>query len=258
VHGYTDPGDIPEVETIFQVFEGAGHETALIDGKGGRISGLEAGVSIVRNDVDFRWKDEAIYQPGYEDPECDLRVMENVIRIFVENRPTLLFVLLPGVDLAGHLYSHTSDEYLEAIETADRAIGMLVENLKELGVYENTLLFILSDHGMTGKDHGSRDPGDMTIPLIVRGPGVQVGEFTGGRIVDVAPTATALFGLRAPAGAQGRNLFGEEAAPLELAPVAVAAVLVVVIFCFALYMWGKRGREVAMPAQPAPASYDWF
>jgi len=227
-HGYSGPGDMPRVETVFQVFEAAGKRTALIDGKGGRIAGLEVGVSYVKNDFDYRWLGAVKWQPGSEDIDGDLRVMENAIKIFVENRPVLTFILLPQVDTVGHIYAHTSPNYLQAIEKADRAIGMLVDNLKEIGVYENTLLVILSDHGMTGKDHGSRDPGDMTIPLIFVGPGVSVGELPNAEIIDVAPTVTALFGLRAPAGSEGKNLFGEVGAQVEIILVVVAVVVVAI------------------------------
>lgn len=247
-HGYYEPGDTLRVETIFQVFEAAGKQTALIDGKGGRIAGLEVGVRYVKNDVDYRWLPGATeWQPGSEDLYGDLRVMENTIRIFVENRPVLTFVLLPQVDTAGHIYGHESTEYLRAIEKADRAVGMLVDNLKGLGVYEDTLLVILSDHGMTGRDHGW-DPEDVIIPVIFVGPGVVEGELSDVKIIDVSPTVTALFGLRAPAGSEGRNLFGEMGIRVELVLVAVAAAAVVIV-AVGIFV-KKRAREVAPPTQP--------
>jgi predicted AlkP superfamily pyrophosphatase or phosphodiesterase len=245
-HNYGDPGDFVRAETIFQVFEKTGYETCLVDGKGGRIAGLEVDVSYVITDTDYRWIDEEWAQ-GSEDPNGDLRVMENVIEILVENSPTLTFVLLPQVDTAGHLYGHTSEEYLQAIEKADQAVGILTDNLKELGIYESTLLVILSDHGMTGTTHGSRDPGDMTIPLIISGPSVKAGEFGNGRIIDVAPTVTTLFGLRAPASAEGRNLF-EEVAPVE-PTLAVAAAIAAAAIIFVVFL-RKRKREGIRPAPP--------
>jgi arylsulfatase A-like enzyme len=55
LHGFYAPGDELRAETIFQVFEEAGYKTALIDGKGGRIAGLEGNVTHVKMDVDYRW-----------------------------------------------------------------------------------------------------------------------------------------------------------------------------------------------------------
>jgi predicted AlkP superfamily pyrophosphatase or phosphodiesterase len=242
VHDFTSPKDEVEAETIFQVFEEAGYKTALVDGKGGRIAGLEVDVSYVKNDVNYRWLGAVQYQPGSEDPLGDIRVMETSIQIFVENRPTLMFVLLPMVDVAGHIYGHRSEEYLQAIEKADQAIGMLVDSLKELEIYDDTLLVIVSDHGMTGTSHGSRDSGDMTIPLIMRGPEVPVGDLGDVLITDVAPTVTALFGLQAPADAEGIVLFEvqieEEALPIAAilaAAVVVGAVVIVIVVGVLLY-----------------------
>ncbi|KXA99169.1 hypothetical protein AKJ42_03630 [candidate division MSBL1 archaeon SCGC-AAA261C02] len=50
--------DVPlEAETVFQVFEEAGYETAIVDGKGGeRIGGTEVDVTYVKNNVDYRWE----------------------------------------------------------------------------------------------------------------------------------------------------------------------------------------------------------
>gem|GEM_PF-907483 len=200
-HGYEGPGDSLEAETIFEVAENSGYRTALIDGKGGRIAGLERGVSYVKNDVDYR---------KIGDPDADLRVMENAIRIFVQHRPTIMFVLLPMVDSTGHSYGHTSQEYRRAIERADRAIGILVENLRALGLYENTYIVVVSDHGMTGTDHGSIELGDMAIPIIFSGPEIQGRKVRGAEIVDIAPTIADLLGVRRPSKCRGLSLFERE------------------------------------------------
>jgi parallel beta-helix repeat protein len=225
VHQYTYSGDNVEAETIFQVFEKASYKTAFISGKGGpdggRIAGLEVGVSYVKNDVDYRSLDAVTYEPGSEDPNGDIRVMENAIQIFVENRPTLMFVLLPLVDYTGHIYGHTSSEYLQAIEKADQAIGMLVDNLRGLGIYKDTLLIIVSDHGMTGTSHGSLDPGDMTIPLILQRPGIPIGDIGEVSITDVAPTVTSLVGLRAPENSKGNVIYKILEALIPRAPIYI-------------------------------------
>ncbi|GAI34082.1 unnamed protein product, partial [marine sediment metagenome] len=53
VHQYDEGGD-PMAETICEAFEEAGERTAFIDGKGGRILGLERGASYPAIDVDYR------------------------------------------------------------------------------------------------------------------------------------------------------------------------------------------------------------
>lgn len=232
-HGFYSPGDDLKAETIFQVFENLGMRTLLFDSKGGRINGLQADVAVVRNTKDYRWIGPS-WQRGSEDPEANLRVMEDALEDFMEGWITLMFVLLPQTDTMGHLYGHTSEQYLKAIETADQAIGMLVDNLRARGWLDETLIVITADHGMTGTDHGTDDPGDMTIPLIFFGPNVPPGEFGNGEIIDVAPTISALFGVRPPADSEGRILFeGREPAgeipTVAVAGVTVAAAIIIVI-----------------------------
>ena len=142
----------------------------------------------------------------------------------VVERPSLLFVLLPMIDATGHSYGHESTQYLQAIVEADEQVGRLIDKLQELDMYDNTLIVILADHGMTGTDHGSRDPGDMTIPLIIAGPRVSAGELENAEIVDVAPTITALVGLRAPESAEGKDLFENMSVPLVPPPEYVVIV----------------------------------
>ncbi|MEM2250482.1 MAG: alpha-amylase family glycosyl hydrolase [Candidatus Hadarchaeales archaeon] len=197
-HCYETSGDTLEAETIFEVAESYGYRTALLDGKGGRIAGLERGVTWVKNDVDYR---------AIGDPYADIRVMENAIKIFIQHKPTLMFVLLPMVDSTGHSYGHESQQYRQAIERADAAIGILVENLKNLGLYENTILIIVSDHGMTGTNHGSIELGDMAIPIIVSGSGIEKRKVLGAEIVDIAPTVADLLRIRKPNKCRGISLF---------------------------------------------------
>lgn len=234
------------VETIFQVFENAGKKTALVDGKGGtRIRGLEVGVTTVVNGIDFR------------ETTGDEGVMTTGLEIIQENKPALIFMLLPMVDYAGHTYGHTSSEYLEAVENADNQVGRLVSKLQELGLYDSTLIVIVSDHGMTVATHGTFSSSDMTIPLIFTGPGVKVGEFSGGKIIDVAPTVANLYGVKVPENSEGTNLFAETQAPLAsntMTIIAVVAIATVMVIVFIKFKSRKPAAEEIKPppAQPSP------
>jgi hypothetical protein len=197
--------------------EEAGRRTALVDGKGGRLKGLEIGVSYVAMDVDYRWD------------VGDEGAMDQALAILETKRPALLFVLLPMIDATGHSYGHESAQYLQAIVEADAQVGRLVDKLQELDIYDNTLIVILADHGMTGTSHGSSDPGDMTIPLIITGRRVPPGELENVKIVDIAPTLTALVGLPAPSQAEGKDLF--ENMPVPLIPPPDYIVIVTLDGC---------------------------
>ncbi len=60
--------------------------------------------------------------------------------------PALQMYYFPAVDKYGHEFGPQSREYDHAIEHVDRCIGHVVANLNQLGVLENTLLVLLSDH----------------------------------------------------------------------------------------------------------------
>lgn len=70
--------------------------------------------------------------------------------------------------------------YWNAIAVADQAIALIIKRLKELGVYEQTLVLITSDHGESLFDdrflgHGhALNQSQTRIPLIINQPGIQI------------------------------------------------------------------------------------
>jgi arylsulfatase A-like enzyme len=115
-----------------------------------------------------------------------------------------------------------SSAYIQALYDADileydqEVIGPVVEKLKELGIYDKTLIIICSDHGEEfyehkGYGHGTTLYDEVTrVPLIVRVPWAKGGkrgkEFT--QTVDIMPTILDLLGIPVPHQAQGRSLAG--------------------------------------------------
>jgi arylsulfatase A-like enzyme len=97
----------------------------------------------------------------------------------------------------------------------DGEVGALLKALKEMGVYENTLILLTSDHGEGFMEHGlishSSAPYDelIRVPLIVKLPG---SESSGARVdrqvrlIDVAPTILDYLDVAAPAGMDGVSL----------------------------------------------------
>ena len=107
--------------------------------------------------------------------------------------------------------SQSATAYDGEIAFADSIVGALVADLKRRGLYDGTLLVVLSDHGEGLGDHGRTEHGiflyreALQVPLVVKLPapaerGTRVGEPVG--LVDVLPTSPG-SSARASAGPPG-------------------------------------------------------
>ena len=79
---------------------------------------------------------------------------ENVLRDYVlpELAPDVVINWITQPDSAQHKYGARSPEAKAAIANADRNIGLVLERLKELALYDRTSIFVVSDHGFSHTD----------------------------------------------------------------------------------------------------------
>jgi arylsulfatase A-like enzyme len=107
------------------------------------------------------------------------------------------------------------DLYDGEIAYADASLGKLFAYLRQRGVYENTMIVVMSDHGESLGAHGEAMHGiflyDETIhvPLLFKLPGqVLAHHRVAGRVrlVDVAPTLLTMLSLPLPPTFQGESL----------------------------------------------------
>jgi arylsulfatase A-like enzyme/Flp pilus assembly protein TadD len=106
------------------------------------------------------------------------------------------------------------DPYSGEIAFTDHCIGRVVSKLKELGMYDSTLLIIVGDHGEMLGEHGEAEhlyfiyESALKVPLIFKLPGsrepVRVRQTVG--LIDVVPTVCALLDIDIPSPVQGVNL----------------------------------------------------
>lgn len=110
-------------------------------------------------------------------------------------------------------YGELNDQaaiYSATIDNTDRAIGRLVEHLKEIGEFDNTVIIYTSDHGSYRHERngnlragkGSMFEGGLRVPGIICWPnGIQGGriETTPGAAMDILPTIVGLVGAGIPA-----------------------------------------------------------
>lgn len=115
----------------------------------------------------------------------------------------------PGYDDQWRRYRAS---YCGMLRLIDDQIRRYVEHLQSVGVWENTILIFVSDHGDYVGDYGLQRKGAgvpeclMRIPFVVTGPGVSAGvsdAFVS--LADVLPTVCSLVGASIPFGVQGRS-----------------------------------------------------
>jgi arylsulfatase A-like enzyme len=95
--------------------------------------------------------------------------------------------------------------YFACVSYVDALIGKLIDELKVLGIYDNTVIVLWSDHGWLLGEHnfwGKHNTlnESLQVPLIVRAPGHKKGMSTDAMVelVDIYPTLCELAGLPFP------------------------------------------------------------
>lgn len=100
-------------------------------------------------------------------------------------------------------------EYLQAVARLDHGVGLVMKELADAGVLDDTLVIFLSDNGppFQGAKTTLYDPG-VHLPLIVRRPGPRGVPTCAGLAswTDVAPTVLEWCGVPAPKVMPGRSL----------------------------------------------------
>jgi arylsulfatase A-like enzyme len=247
IHGVNGRGDAlaPEAVTLAELLWEAGYDTAAIFTNGNLAHmGLGQGyahyqhlregtrrsvhvLSDALNDEAFRWLDQrdgsrpfflylhatdphSPYTPpdGFlerlgltvSDPDTGLLESVNELqRGVVDERQLADLVALYDAEIAFN----------------DEQFGRLVAFLERRGLYDSTLIIVVSDHGEEFFDHGWWQHGktlyeeQLAVPLIVRFPGGEgVGETVDAiaQHIDIAPTVLDLAGIEAPAELPGRSL----------------------------------------------------
>lgn len=106
--------------------------------------------------------------------------------------------------------------YYGTMRMIDDQVKRLAAFLKEKGIYENTLLVFIADHGDYGGEYGLMKKGaEMTesvtrIPMLWHGPGIipqtapQEAHVSN---IDIMPTICDMLGVPLPNGVQGRSLW---------------------------------------------------
>ncbi|MEA3477706.1 MAG: sulfatase [Bacteroidota bacterium] len=103
--------------------------------------------------------------------------------------------------------------YYASVSYVDALLGDLLTHLKELGIYEKTIIVVWGDHGWKLGDHNSWGKMtnyniDLQVPMIIRYPGQDktgVQTFAITELVDMFPTLCELAGINVPDNMQGTS-----------------------------------------------------
>lgn len=103
--------------------------------------------------------------------------------------------------------------YCETLCAVDESVGRILEQLKKMGVYDDTLVIYMGDNGFMFGEHGLIDKRvayepSIRVPLLMQCPGL----FKGGSVVtqmvaniDIAPTVMEAMGLAKPPHMDGES-----------------------------------------------------
>jgi len=106
-----------------------------------------------------------------------------------KNRPFFFFVHFADVDHKGHAAGENSKEYNDALISCDTWTGRIVQKLKDLGLYDQTMVYVTADHGF---DEGQKGHQDAPYVFLATN---DKGVIRNGERADITPTILDRFGL---------------------------------------------------------------
>ena len=118
---------------------------------------------------------------------------------------------------------HARHVYYAMCTYMDIQVGRVIDKLRDIGEYENTVILYTSDHGENGGNHGMWNKNNMLeasagIPLTLSGPGLPSGKAsaTPVSLVDIYPTILDAVGIEPDE--RERELPGESLLTIARAP----------------------------------------
>lgn len=140
---------------------------------------------------------------GYE--KDSMLLCRMAVDYIKKEKPNLLAVCYDQIDHVGHAIGHDTPAYYEVLSRIDKQIGIIIQALKDAGIYDDTIIILTADHGGLGRSHGGHTLREMEIPFIISGRNVKsTGEFKDVMMqYDTAATIAYIFGLHTPQAWRG-------------------------------------------------------
>ena len=116
--------------------------------------------------------------------------------------------------------------YTGDVQSWDRELGTLLQQLDTLGLLDDTVVVVTADHGEEFLEHGNLAHGDhlyeetLRVPLVIVGPGVPSGRRQDlAQGIDLLPTLAGLLKLSVPPALPGRDLLATQTAGDAIAEI---------------------------------------
>ena len=143
------------------------------------------------------------YIHSYAEESSDTVLTDSALERIRRSRPDFVFLYMVETDeKGGHDNGWMSEEYL-------RRVSIAVDNIKRVieACGDEYTVIITADHGGHDRHHGLDIPEDMTIPMFYIGRRFEAGKrFSGGSILDIAPTVVRLMDADPGDGWEGTSL----------------------------------------------------
>ncbi len=117
----------------------------------------------------------------------------------------------PGLDfLGGATTPADAAAYRNCVSRLDTGVGMLLQELREAGLLERTVVIFISDNGPPfARAKTTCYEAGVQVPLLIHWPGVSKAKMRSDALVsgvDIMPTILEAAGVAAPAGLAGESL----------------------------------------------------
>lgn len=157
---------------------------------------------------DGRFKARPFQRPASEASTPDNRLQPRWLRDQRNSWHGVDFPYHSELDIEGYY-----KRYCETLSSVDDSIGRVLQQLKDMGIYEDTLVIYMGDNGFMFGEHGLIDKRvayepSMRVPMLLQCPAL----IKGGTVldqmianIDVAPTIMEAMGLQKPAHMDGQS-----------------------------------------------------
>ncbi len=195
----------------------------------GTLAWAQEWLSAHRGDRFFLWVHfMEPHWPSNQPPEYDrFKTADDYPELYENNERDAVRLHSRATVRAAHAIRRLEQLYCGKILYVDHYIGELMKTVKALGLDQNTMVILVSDHGevlyshpqdFNSVDHRSVYDADLHIPLIFRGPGIPAGRRVTALVshYDLVPTLLDVEGI-----SSGSPLDGSSLKPILTGPASV-------------------------------------